>query len=182
MELPWRVVDVSGAGAAGRGGGIAAQDRVRFDLAAAPLLRMTVVVLGPRRHQLVLTSHHILADGWSMPVLVAELLAIYRAGGDASGWPGAALPGLPGLAGRAGQRRGPGGVGAGAGRAGRAHAARARGAGPPAGRPVTWDLDAELDAALRQRAGGRGDAEHIVPGGKRAARALTDVLVLGPMC
>ena len=85
VELPWRVVDVSGAGAAAAAADVATQDRTRFDFAVAPLLRMTVVVLGPGRHQLVLTTHHILVDGWSMPVLVAELLAIYRAGGDPSG-------------------------------------------------------------------------------------------------
>ena len=85
-ELPWRVVDVSAAddvlAAAARAAG---QDRARFDLAVAPLLRVSVVVLGPQRHQVVLTSHHILADGWSMPLLTGELLAIYQARGDVRG-------------------------------------------------------------------------------------------------
>ena len=85
-ELPWRVVDVSAADdAPAAAAEVAGQDRSRFDLAVAPLLRVSVVVLGPQRHQVVLTIHHILADGWSMPVLVAELLAIYRAGGDVRG-------------------------------------------------------------------------------------------------
>ena len=85
-ELPWRVADVSGTtDVRAAAAEVAERDRVRFDLTVAPLLRMTVVVLGPGRHHLVLTCHHILADGWSMPVLTGELLAIYRAGGDAGG-------------------------------------------------------------------------------------------------
>ena len=84
VDLPWRVADVSGAADVRAAAAAAAeQDRVRFELGAAPLLRVAVIVLGPQRHQVVLTSHHILADGWSMPVLVAELLAICRAGGNA---------------------------------------------------------------------------------------------------
>ena len=38
-----------------------------------------------QRHQLVITSHHILWDGWSMPVLTGELLGLYRAGGSEAG-------------------------------------------------------------------------------------------------
>ena len=86
VELPWRVVDVSStADTAAATREVLAADWARFDLAVAPLLRMTVVVLGPGRHRVVLTIHHILADGWSMPVLAGELLAIYRAGGDSGG-------------------------------------------------------------------------------------------------
>ncbi|WP_344222873.1 amino acid adenylation domain-containing protein, partial [Paractinoplanes ferrugineus] len=53
----------------------------RFDPATAPLLRMTLVSLGPDDHRLVLTHHHLLLDGWSVPLLVDELIALYR--GDA---------------------------------------------------------------------------------------------------
>ena len=88
VVLPWRVEDLSGLGAsraAARAEGLAAQERDRrFDLGAAPLLRFALVRLGPARHQLVLTSHHILADGWSVPVLARELFAVYAAGGDVS--------------------------------------------------------------------------------------------------
>ena len=58
--------------------GILAQERAeRFDLACAPLLRFTLIRLAADRHRLVLTNHHILMDGWSMPVLVQELLTLY---------------------------------------------------------------------------------------------------------
>ncbi|HET6481531.1 MAG TPA: amino acid adenylation domain-containing protein, partial [Actinoplanes sp.] len=50
----------------------------RFDPARAPLLRMTLVRVGPDQHRLVLTHHHLLLDGWSMPLLLDELIALYR--------------------------------------------------------------------------------------------------------
>ncbi|SEK57678.1 amino acid adenylation domain-containing protein [Nonomuraea pusilla] len=49
----------------------------RFDLAAPPLLRFALVRLGPVAHRLIMTFHHLLLDGWSMPVLLRELLALY---------------------------------------------------------------------------------------------------------
>ncbi|MCB5183512.1 condensation domain-containing protein, partial [Streptomyces sp. SMC 277] len=51
--------------------------RTRFDLQSPPLLRFTLVALGDDRHRLVFTHHHLLLDGWSMPLYVAELLALY---------------------------------------------------------------------------------------------------------
>ncbi|MGH3991313.1 MAG: condensation domain-containing protein, partial [Pseudonocardiaceae bacterium] len=82
VELPWREVDLSGVEEpAAREGELAHllnQDwERRFDLAAPPLLRSTLVRLSPDRHRLVLTHHHILLDGWSGPVLVREFLALY---------------------------------------------------------------------------------------------------------
>ena len=56
----------------------------RFDLAAPPLLRFVLARLGGDRWRLVVTGHHLLTDGWSMPVLGRELLAMYRAGADAA--------------------------------------------------------------------------------------------------
>ncbi|MCO8275195.1 amino acid adenylation domain-containing protein [Actinoplanes sp. TRM 88003] len=52
--------------------------RRRFDPAQAPLLRMTLVRLGPDRHRLVFTHHHLLLDGWSVPLVLDELIALYR--------------------------------------------------------------------------------------------------------
>ena len=54
------------------------ESRRPFDLAAGPLLRATLVRLGPSEHALLLTMHHIVADGWSLGVLVDELGARYR--------------------------------------------------------------------------------------------------------
>ncbi|MGW0238906.1 condensation domain-containing protein, partial [Streptomyces sp. NPDC002996] len=49
----------------------------RFDLTDPPLVRFTLVALGGDRHRLVFTHHHLLLDGWSMPLYVAELLALH---------------------------------------------------------------------------------------------------------
>ena len=67
---------------------ILAQDRIaRFDLACPPLLRSTLIRLAPDEHRLLLTHHHILMDGWSAPILVEELLTVYRHKGIAAGSP-----------------------------------------------------------------------------------------------
>ncbi|WP_432041783.1 amino acid adenylation domain-containing protein [Streptomyces cadmiisoli] len=52
----------------------------RFDLSAPPLIRMCLLRLADDQHRLVLTSHHILMDGWSMPMLLDELLTGYEGG------------------------------------------------------------------------------------------------------
>ncbi|NLE80820.1 MAG: amino acid adenylation domain-containing protein, partial [Rhodococcus sp.] len=67
------------------------EERTRpFDTGHGPLLRFTHVLLAGEESRLVLTCHHVLLDGWSMPLLIRELLASYAAGGDATA--GAALP------------------------------------------------------------------------------------------
>jgi amino acid adenylation domain-containing protein len=48
-----------------------------FDLSRPPLLRASLLRLGEGEHALVLVVHHIVADGWSMEVLVRELAALY---------------------------------------------------------------------------------------------------------
>ncbi|WP_181771223.1 non-ribosomal peptide synthetase [Amycolatopsis pittospori] len=48
-----------------------------FDLANGPLWRVTVLRHGPGSHRLVLTSHHLLSDGWSAPRVLGELFALY---------------------------------------------------------------------------------------------------------
>jgi len=56
-----------------------AEARHPFDLAAAPPLRARLLRLAPDDHLLLLTLHHIVADGWSMGVFYRELAALYRA-------------------------------------------------------------------------------------------------------
>jgi amino acid adenylation domain-containing protein/non-ribosomal peptide synthase protein (TIGR01720 family) len=91
VDTPWQQADLSGlndADAAAETERLARLDRERrFDLTAAPVLRLLLIRLGPDRHKLVVTSHHILMDGWSAPVLMGEVAAVYAAGGDASGLP-----------------------------------------------------------------------------------------------
>ncbi len=55
-------------------------DRLRgFDLSAAPLSRVTLVLLGPERHRWVWTFPHILLDGGSFAFLVEDLYDAYDA-------------------------------------------------------------------------------------------------------
>ncbi|HSF40777.1 MAG TPA: amino acid adenylation domain-containing protein, partial [Thermoanaerobaculia bacterium] len=48
-----------------------------FDLAAGPLLRATLLSLGPTEHRLLLSQHHIVSDAWSLEILLRELAALY---------------------------------------------------------------------------------------------------------
>ncbi|HEX6289174.1 MAG TPA: amino acid adenylation domain-containing protein, partial [Herpetosiphonaceae bacterium] len=63
-----------------------------FDLSFGPLIRCTLLQLDDREHLLLLTLHHIVADGWSLGVLVRELETLYTA--FLEGLP-APLPDLP---------------------------------------------------------------------------------------
>ncbi|HEU0252047.1 MAG TPA: condensation domain-containing protein, partial [Pyrinomonadaceae bacterium] len=63
-----------------------------FDLAGGPLLRLTVVQLAENEHVLMLTMHHIVSDGWSMTVLMRELIVLYHAFSRGEASP---LPELP---------------------------------------------------------------------------------------
>ena len=90
-RVPWRSIDLSvldDASRAQRLQQILDEDCAeRFDVATAPLLRFTLIRLGADRHRLLFTSHHILMDGWSMPILVQELLTLYGQRGDGGSLP-----------------------------------------------------------------------------------------------
>ncbi|WP_051798565.1 non-ribosomal peptide synthetase [Catenuloplanes japonicus] len=59
---------------AGTSAGVEARDRERrFDLARGPLLRMTLLRQENAPARLLIASHHLLLDGWSVPLLLAEL-------------------------------------------------------------------------------------------------------------
>ncbi len=48
-----------------------------FNLAQGPLLRLTLLRLGPEAHVLLVTLHHIVADGWSVGIFVKEAVTLY---------------------------------------------------------------------------------------------------------
>jgi amino acid adenylation domain-containing protein/non-ribosomal peptide synthase protein (TIGR01720 family) len=50
-----------------------------FDLETGPLVRLTLFRVGNEEFVLVITIHHIVADGWSMGVLIVELAELYNA-------------------------------------------------------------------------------------------------------
>lgn len=60
--------------------GFLRDDRQRdIDLATAPLMRVTVLHQDPGIYHCVWTHHHLILDGWSVPLLMGELVRIYGA-------------------------------------------------------------------------------------------------------
>ncbi len=58
---------------------LAEESAAPFSLQRGPLVRGRLVRLGDEDHALLVTMHHIVADGWSMGVLTRELSALYGA-------------------------------------------------------------------------------------------------------
>ncbi|MBM7114700.1 non-ribosomal peptide synthase/polyketide synthase [Archangium primigenium] len=83
VALPLPVIDLAGLPQAEREAEerrLAREEAQRpFDLIRGPLLRLKLLKLEDTRHVLLLTMHHIVADGWSMGVLVREVGALYDA-------------------------------------------------------------------------------------------------------
>ncbi|WP_142308657.1 non-ribosomal peptide synthetase [Mycobacterium interjectum] len=78
--VPWRYLDLS------EGDGdldeqirqvCAAERAAVYDLADHPALRVALIRTAEDRHRFVLTNHHIVLDGWSLPILLGELFASY---------------------------------------------------------------------------------------------------------
>ncbi|WP_238421308.1 non-ribosomal peptide synthetase [Gordonia sp. 'Campus'] len=88
VPLRWRVVDVPASTEAqvrAQVEEISAAERTEpFDLADPPLLR-AVIVRHAEGSSVVITNHHILFDGWSGPLVLADLLALYATGSPFTG-------------------------------------------------------------------------------------------------
>nr|ALK27914.1 non-ribosomal peptide synthase [Streptomyces sp. DSM 11171] len=91
VTLPWREVDLSALPeneALAEAARLGVEERARrYDLSAPPLLRILLVKVGETRHRMMVTLHHILLDGWSLPILTRDLWAAYAAGGSTTGLP-----------------------------------------------------------------------------------------------
>ncbi|WP_051898658.1 non-ribosomal peptide synthetase [Sciscionella sediminilitoris] len=75
VRTPWRELDTADPDALAE-----AERGTPFDLSRPPLLRFVLAHTAPGRARLILTHHHILLDGWSTPLLCAELLGLYSGG------------------------------------------------------------------------------------------------------
>ena len=51
--------------------------RTGFDLHGGPLFRCCIIRLDAENHVLMMTVHHIVSDGWSMGIIVRELMELY---------------------------------------------------------------------------------------------------------
>lgn len=84
VKLPWRQVAAEPADIEK----LAAAERSRpFDFEKTPAIRFLLIELPYARWHLVITAHHIVIDGWSLPVFAAEMIALYGAGGDLEALP-----------------------------------------------------------------------------------------------
>src|SRR5581483_3914288 len=50
-----------------------------FDITRLPLMRLTLLRINPQEYHLLLVEHHMVHDGWSTNLLLAELLQLYPA-------------------------------------------------------------------------------------------------------
>ncbi|MGW1993880.1 amino acid adenylation domain-containing protein [Embleya sp. NPDC001921] len=91
VELPWRELDFRGLPDRGRdeavAGFLADDQAAPFPPGTPPLLRMSLIRTGELGSDLVLTAAHVLFDGWSLPLLLGELLRLYACAGDPSALP-----------------------------------------------------------------------------------------------
>jgi amino acid adenylation domain-containing protein/non-ribosomal peptide synthase protein (TIGR01720 family) len=91
-DLPWRVevIDREAQPEQHLSDWLVAERRKGICLGEAPLMRIGMADLGNGKWKLALTFHHILLDGWSLPILLSQLLTSYRhrhEGGDAPAAP-----------------------------------------------------------------------------------------------
>ena len=80
--VPWRYVDIDDegvdAGADELVARVCAGERAAVcELGDQPVFRAVLIRLAEDRYRFVLTNHHIVMDGWSLPIVVHELFASY---------------------------------------------------------------------------------------------------------
>ena len=58
---------------------LAKERRKIFNLTEAPLMRIKLIKLDAERHHFIWTHHHLLLDGWSVPLVLGEVFLAYEA-------------------------------------------------------------------------------------------------------
>jgi amino acid adenylation domain-containing protein len=91
FSLPFQTLDFSSIEAPERERKLAelvAKERVRrFQLETSPLFRFLLVRYSPQEFRLMIVTHHILIDGWSLPLILRELLLLYAHHGSPAALP-----------------------------------------------------------------------------------------------
>ncbi|WP_415974020.1 non-ribosomal peptide synthase/polyketide synthase [Rhodococcus sp. 077-4] len=91
VRLPWSTIDLSHLDGPERDAAVAdalaADQRRQFDVSTAPLLRFLLVRITPTTYKLAMTNHHVLLDGWSLPLVMKELLYLYATQGSTESMP-----------------------------------------------------------------------------------------------
>ncbi|WP_371514922.1 condensation domain-containing protein, partial [Mycobacterium sp. 1164966.3] len=76
--LPWQYMELDGVEVEQRVQQVCAAERAAVcDLTDPPVFRAVLIRTGRDRHRFVLTNHHIVMDGWSLPILLGEVIAAY---------------------------------------------------------------------------------------------------------
>jgi mycobactin peptide synthetase MbtF len=89
VDLPWRHVTAAPEDIER----LETEERCQpFDFERTPSIRFLLIELPDMRWRLVITAHHIVIDGWSLPVFAAEMIALYGADGDIDALPAEPRP------------------------------------------------------------------------------------------
>jgi mycobactin peptide synthetase MbtF len=89
VDVPWRHVTAG----ADEVVALEAEERGRpFALENGPLMRFLLIEVPGSHWRMVVTAHHIVIDGWSLPLFVGELITLYRSGGDIAALPPSPRP------------------------------------------------------------------------------------------
>ncbi|MDX2776744.1 amino acid adenylation domain-containing protein [Streptomyces caniscabiei] len=78
-ELPVTFIDLTSDPDAGLDAFVAKDRHAGFDLGEGPLARLAVARLAADRWAFVWSNHHVLFDGWSLPLLLGDVLEHYAA-------------------------------------------------------------------------------------------------------
>ncbi|MGP0591233.1 amino acid adenylation domain-containing protein, partial [Nitrospira sp. T9] len=81
-NLPWQELDWQGYSAGEQETRLRCfvqEDRqLDFDFEQPPLMRLALIRVAPETYEVVWTHHHILMDGWCLPILLKEVLTAYQ--------------------------------------------------------------------------------------------------------
>ncbi|HEX3095204.1 MAG TPA: condensation domain-containing protein, partial [Candidatus Angelobacter sp.] len=91
FSLPWNTLDFSSLEpeqSERRWAEVVQRDRLaRFSPNVSPLFRFLLVRFAPEEFRLLITTHHMLVDGWSVPLMIPELQTFYEQHGSAAALP-----------------------------------------------------------------------------------------------
>jgi thioesterase domain-containing protein len=79
LDLKLAVVDLRADGPNAAELAAAKEARIAFDISKGPLWRARLLHTGPEEFVLLITIHHIIADGWSIGIITEEMGEIYGA-------------------------------------------------------------------------------------------------------
>ncbi|UQX09536.1 non-ribosomal peptide synthetase [Candidatus Mycobacterium methanotrophicum] len=89
VEVPWRHITADFPDVEA----LEAEERSRlFDFERAPAIRFLLIELPDARWRFVVTAHHIVIDGWSLPVFARDLITLYAAAGRVDALPASPRP------------------------------------------------------------------------------------------